>query len=298
MSSINMMSSEMEHSEPEEQLEDATEKLLRSTRPPFRETKDELWKEMQLKMEASKRKKEPVVRSLFWNRYAVAASIAILMVSGLFARFYTVNVSSIQGEKFVAALPDGSEVTLNAVSELSYYPYWWWAKRDVSFEGEGFFNVEKGSDFTVKSANGTTTVLGTSFNIKSRWEDYVVYCKTGLVRVSNARGSVVLKPKELAVSMINTAPAKSIVKDEERFTGWMDSKLSFTASPMRLVLKELELQYGVQFKVTDKSIGKMSYSGYFDNVNDVDTVLNIIGQSMRLRFVKTGKQIYSVSQVN
>ena len=294
------MSSERDHINQEHQLDEATENLLKQTRPPFSKSKDELWKEMRLKIEISKRKKEPVVRSLFWKRYAfaVAASIAVLMVSGLFARFYSVDVISAEGEKFATVLPDGSEVTLNAASELNFHPYWWWAKREVKFEGEGFFNVERGSDFTVKSANGTTTVLGTSFNIKSRWEDYVVYCKTGLVRVSNARGSVVLKPNELAVSMTNTPPAKSVVEDEVQFTDWMDSKFTFTASPMRLVLKELELQYGVQFKVTDKSIGKMSYSGYFDNVEDVDTALNIIGQSMDLKFVKTGKRVYSVSQVN
>ena len=292
------MSSERDHINPEHQLDEATENLLKQTRLPFKKSKDELWKEMQLKMATSKPKKEPIVRSLSWYSYAVAASIAVLMVSGLFARLYTVDVSSFQGEKLATVLPDGSEVTLNAASELSYHPYWWWANREVNFEGEGFFNVEKGSDFTVKSANGTTTVLGTSFNIKSRWEGYIVYCKTGLVQVSNARGSVVLKPNELAVSMINTAPKKSVVEDEAPFTGWVDGKFTFTASPIHLVLKELELQYDIQFKVTDKSISKMTYSGYFDSVADADTVLRIIGQSMRLRFVKTGEDKYSVSQAN
>ena len=292
------MSSNKDHINPEHQLDEATESLLKQTRPPFSKDKDELWKEMQLKMEASKRKREPVVRTLSWYRYAVVASVAVLMVSGLFARFYTVDLSSLQGEKLATVLPDGSKVTLNAASKLSYHPYWWWANREVNFEGEGFFNVVKGSDFKVKSSNGTTSVLGTSFNIKSRWEDYIVYCKTGLVRVSNARGSVVLGPNELAVSMINTAPEKSFVEDEAPFTGWMDGKFTFTASPMHLVLKELELQYGIRFKVTDMSISKMTYSGYFDSVEDADTVLRIIGQSMRLRFVKTGEDKYSVSQAN
>ena len=292
------MSSEKDHINPEHRLDDATENLLKRTKPPFSKSKDEMWKEMQLKMQATKPKNEPVVRTLTWYKYAVAASVAVLMVSGLFARFYTIEVSSSHGEHFATVLPDGSEVTLNAASELSYHPYWWWANREVKFEGEGFFDVEKGSNFSVVSTKGTTTVLGTSFNIKSRWEDYIVYCKTGLVRVSNKRGSVVLKPNELAVSMINTAPAKSVVKDEVEFTGWMESKFTFTASPMRLVLKELELQYGIQFKMSDRSIGKMTYSGYFDNVTEVDSVLSIIEQSMRLKFVKTAEDEYSVSHAN
>lgn len=292
------MSSEKDHIKPEHHLGDATETLLKQTKPPFSKSKDEMWKEMQLKIQASKPTKEPIVLTLSWYRYAVAASVAVLMVSGLFARFYSIKVSSSHGEHLATVLPDGSTVMLNAASELSYHPYWWWANRELTFEGEGFFNVEKGSAFTVVSANGTTTVLGTSFNIKSRWEDYIVYCKTGLVRVSNKRGSVVLKQNELAVSMINTAPAKSIVNDEVEFTGWMESKFMFTASPMRLVLKELELQYGIQFKISDRSIGKLTYSGYFDNVADVDRVLSIIEQSMRLKFVKTAEDEYSVSHAN
>jgi transmembrane sensor len=292
-----MMSSENEHTKPEEQLEDATEKLLRSARPSFRKSKEQIWVELQSKLPASE-KNEPVIRTLNWWKLSVAASVILLIGTGLFARFHAINASSTHGEQFSVVLPDGSEVMLNAASELSYHPYWWWANREVKFEGEGFFNVEKGSDFNVISANGTTTVLGTSFNIKSRWEDYIVYCKTGLVRVSNARGSVVLKPNELAVSMVNTAPAKSVFEDELQFTGWMENKFTFTASPMRLVLRELELQYGIQIKITDKSIGRMTYSGYFDSVADADTVLNIIEQSMRLRFVKTGENKYSVSYAN
>ena len=84
----------------------------------------------------------------------------------------------------VVTLPDNSIVTLRGGSELSYAPYWWFADRSLQFEGEAFFDVEKGSSFTVQSDNGVTQVLGTSFSIYANDENYEVFCKTGKVKSS------------------------------------------------------------------------------------------------------------------
>ena len=216
----------------------------------------------------------------------------------LFAKLHEVQVLAMNGEHLSQQLPDGSEVFLNAGSELSYHPYWWWANRDVSFEGEGFFKVEKGSDFTVSSRNGTTTVLGTSFNINSRNEDYSVYCVTGKVRVENKHGQILLNPEELALVPVNATPTKALVRAGDEIVGWMHHKYSFIASPMRLVVKELELQYDIQINLDNESIGELKYSGHFDNITKIDSVLHIIEESMGLKFVETGKHSYAVSQVN
>lgn len=61
-------------------------------------------------------------------------------------------------------LPDGSVVRLNSVSRLSYKPLGWYFSRSAELSGEAFFEVEKGSKFTIYSMLGSTSVLGTSFN--------------------------------------------------------------------------------------------------------------------------------------
>lgn len=292
------MSSENEHIGKEERLDEETERLLRSIKPPFSSSKDEMWVKLQSKL-AGTEKPRPIIRELSWFSYAAAASVALLLaVGGLFAKFYQVQIIAMNGEHLSQQLPDGSEVILNAGSELSYHPYWWWVSRNLSFEGEGFFSVEKGSKFSVMSNNGTTEVLGTSFNINSRWDSYEVFCLTGLVRVSNDVGNVELAPNEFATSVSGSRPEKSIIGNKEEVVGWLQNKFFFTATSLKEVMREIEIQYGVQVQFSDDYSAQMAYSGYFDKSENVDEVLAIIGQAMRLSFVKVGASTYMVSQAN
>ena len=293
-----MMSSKNEHIGKEERLDEETEKLLGSIKPPFSKTKDELWQELNARLTANE-KSEPVVRELNWYRYAAAASVILVFgLGGLFAKLYEVDVVAMNGEHVTKQLPDGSEVVLNAGSGLSYHPYWWWAKRVVVFEGEGFFSVEKGRSFSVVSSNGTTSVLGTSFNINSREDSYEVLCLTGSVRVSNAAGKVELAPNEIAFSESGGRPEKSVIGNKDEVFGWLQNKFFFTATSMKEVMREVEFQYGVAIKFSDDYLGQMEYSGYFDKTENVEEVLSLIGQAMGLNFVKEGASTYLVSQAD
>ena len=106
--------------------------------------------------------------------------------------------------KQTVILPDGSIAQLNGSSTLKYHPYWWNISRNISLEGEAFFEVAKGSKFSVESKNGTTSVLGTSFNIYARSNQYEVVCVTGKVWVENATGEVstIITPNQKAVLSI------------------------------------------------------------------------------------------------
>ncbi|MFT4524304.1 MAG: transmembrane sensor [Bacteroidia bacterium] len=292
------MTSENEHIGKEERLDEESEKLFKSIKPPFSKTKDELWLELNSKLAVAEKSK-PVVRELNWFMYAAAASVVLVFgLGGLFAKLHEVQVVAMNGEHLTELLPDGSEVVLNAGSELSYHPYWWWANRDVAFEGEGFFSVQKGSNFTVVSNNGTTEVLGTSFNVNSRWESYEVLCLTGSVRVSNDGGKVELAPNEIAISTSIGGLEKSLIGNKEEVVGWLQNKFFFAASPLNEVIREVELQYDVQVQFSDENSAQLIYSGYFNRTETVDEVLDIIGQAMGLKFVKEGASTYTVSQAN
>jgi ferric-dicitrate binding protein FerR (iron transport regulator) len=95
-----------------------------------------------------------------YSTWVVAAGIAILFGIAGFMRLYTKNINTTAGTHLLVMLPDKSTVNLNAESFISYKPYWWRFKREVEFEGEGLFEVEKGKKFSVISKLGTTTVVG------------------------------------------------------------------------------------------------------------------------------------------
>ncbi|TNF27090.1 MAG: iron dicitrate transport regulator FecR, partial [Bacteroidetes bacterium] len=190
-----------QHIKDEHQLPEDWEKIVRNSEPTFAKSKEDVWNEMMIDID--EKPTEPKVIQLNWFRYAAAAAIVLLLSTTAFLRFYTESVTTPAGLHSSVSLPDGSTVELNAATELSYHPYWWRFNRSVKMEGEAFFEVVKGSSFSVVSENGTTTVLGTSFNINSRENGYTVFCKTGKVSVEHESSKVVIAPNESAELQAN-----------------------------------------------------------------------------------------------
>ena len=74
--------------------------------------------------------------------------------------------------------------------------------RNISLEGEGYFEVTPGNEFTVSTSHGVVTVLGTSFGVNSSGDDFIVKCYTGKVKVENRENEAILTPG-LEVSAVN-----------------------------------------------------------------------------------------------
>ena len=226
---------------------------------------------------------------------AVAASLIILIGLGSFFRFYSTQIISPAGQHLVAELPDGSTVKLNAESTLKYHPYWWRFNRKVTFEGEGLFKVEKGKKFTVISANGTTEVLGTSFNIFSRDQVYKVTCLTGSVKVtSKTKEQVILKPNSKAEIQPNGKI--KVIQDIDTFPeiSWEKNIFLFTATPIMEVFYEIERQYGVT--ISTKIDTYALYSGNFTRSHNVEEVLSYVCPALGLKFNKKSKKEYLITQ--
>ncbi len=169
---------------------------------PYQRSKAEVWEKLSAAMDdkavaeqKSARKIIPLSRKS--TSLSLVASFLLLIGVALFARFYTKTVRVNSGQFVSHTLPDGSQVHLNAATEIAYAPYWWRFSRKVSLKGEAFFEVAKGKKFQVISERATTEVLGTSFNIRARGNVYEVYCATGKVRVKALQGNeIVLVPGE------------------------------------------------------------------------------------------------------
>lgn len=229
------------------------------------------------------------------TKWAVAASIVLLIASGSFLRFHSVEIITPAGQHTVAELPDHSKVDLNAQSRLVFYPYWWKVSRLVKLEGEGFFEVQKGKKFNVQSAKGTTQVVGTSFNIYSRDNTYKVTCVTGSVRVRSRAGfEVLLKPNSKAE--IQADGKISVLNNIETYSeiSWKKNVFLFTASPVFQVFKEIERQYGVHIEasVDDKSL----YTGNFTRDQNVEEILEYVCPALGLKYIRKSAGEYLIVQ--
>lgn len=292
------MTNKYPHIPQDDRLGDADEEFFSQVTPEFKRTKADVWDNLEALIgeEGETPKPKGKVVRMPWIKYAAAAVVVMMLSTVAFMMFYTAEVTCPRGQHITHVLPDGSSVELNADSKLSYAPYWWSFSRELNFEGEGFFSVQKGSDFTVISTMGTTQVLGTSFNINTRNNGYTVYCATGKVWVGHGDETVVLAPKMMAV--LNTAGTFDLKNEIPRMeiVGWEENKFTFTAASVPLVIEELERQYDVTIMIDVPNADQLTYSGYFEKPDSggVEDALEIICLPLGLEFKKEGPNAYRV----
>lgn len=255
-------------------------------------SEEQVWAELEKRIE-----KEPLGRKVFLYtkilKYAAAAVFVLLVGLGSIILFYQKSFESVPGQHLTVELPDGSKVEMNAGSTLRYYPWRWSVERKIQFEGEGYFEVEKGKKFEVESANGITEVLGTSFNIYARDENYRVTCLTGKVKVTvNKDESVVLLPNSHAEKNNGKLVVNKSYKIEKAL-GWKNNQFFFAGRPLQEVIDELERQYAVTIRLQPE-LNNRNFASNFSKKYNVEEVLDFICKSMQIKFVKQSENVFLV----
>lgn len=224
---------------------------------------------IQEKIEIKKKQKQPKVVNL-WKYIAVAASL--LLFFGLYQLFYFSNkVATDFGSTEIITLNDNSKVTLNAKSELSYPNFFRW-NRSLKLEGEAFFEVQKGSKFTVETALGKVTVLGTKFNVTSFNDYFEVICYEGKVRVDNKDKSTILTQGETVRVYQNSYDNHALINAEK--PEWILGESSFKNVPIEYVLEKFEMQFNVKVNYP-KTIKNIKFTGSFSNKNRYTAIKTI-----------------------
>lgn len=282
------MKDKKHHIDPKHELNELDELLFEKVDIKFSRSKEDVLAQI--------KSSTPAIQKSTSRVWKIAAAVAFFVTSSvIFMALYSRQFTTNQYEIVDISLPDGSSVKLNENSELSFKPFAWIISRSVVFEGEAFFEVTKGSKFSVESKNGTTSVLGTSFNINSRTNNYTVFCKTGKVLVSNLQSNTVLTPNQQASvgkngSLINTVALENTVLQ------WINGLLSFQNNTLEQVFEELEKTYNISISVSRKVDLYATYSGIFTLPNDATEALSIICISNDLEFDQTSPSAFSISK--
>lgn len=157
------------------------------------------------------------------------------------------------GQRASIRLTDGSVVLLGAGSRLVYPETFNGSTREVTLEGEAFFEISENTQqpFIVHTGDVQTKVLGTSFRISAfKGSPVTVAVATGKVRVDQKQGGslvelAVLTPgRQVTWNGVpgNTSIAAVNVADIE---GWKSARLVFNNKSLKEVAAELERWYNV-----------------------------------------------------
>jgi ferric-dicitrate binding protein FerR (iron transport regulator) len=256
------------------------------------ESKEEVWTKIQSHLESKTVSK----RMLPFSFYAISIAASLFFLLGMitFFRYYTKTAICPSGQHLTVTLPDHSEVILNAESIIVWHPYWMKFDRVVNFEGEAYFQVKKGAGFKVISSKGVTEVLGTTFNIYSREQDYRVSCFTGSVNIASVvnKESIVLHPGEKGTIEKNGTMKLSQLSNPEENKAWINGMFVFTGASLNSVIREIERQYNIIIRL--KEDYSLTYTGNFDKSIPAEEVLNLICTSLELKLKSISKSEYLI----
>ena len=220
---------------------------------------------------------------------ATTAAILILFFVFKFTFPETTVIESERAEKITHTLPDQSIVQLNAESSIHYKDRNWDNNRSLELEGEAFFEVESGSNFDVQTSSGTVQVIGTSFNIYDREDQFEVSCITGMVRVIEKKsGDELILSQGERVKLVNGSFLKE-ASSAAIGIDWLRDEYWFKDAALTEVFKELERQFDVNIDL-EESISSLRYTGSFTTSN-LDSALYSICWPMRISSEIKGQTI-------
>ncbi len=186
-------------------------------------------------------------------------------------------------------LPDGSNITLNKYSIIKS-PAVFGTKREIYFEGEGFFNITANpkKPFIIHAENSTIEVLGTSFNIRnySNESEIIVSVSAGKVAFSSLKNGLqekvfLLKGEQAIYNKTSNRIIKSTPKPNH--LAWKTNKLTFNNKLMSEVIDDLRKYFGISIEVENKAILNCHFNGEFQDL-EWNTVLEVLAYSMNISY--------------
>ena len=252
------------------------------------------WKKLEAKIQSKKEAPKRKVRYL--KQLGIAASIVLLITIG----YNFINFNSIithktnYGEVLNIKLQDGSDVTLNSNSSLSYYKN---ESRKVWLSGEAFFQVDKkvatNAKFWVITNDLSVEVYGTSFNVNTKKEKTGVFLEEGNIWLKLKNGG---DKKMVPGNYVSYSYQKNkILEDKNIFnptikTSWKDGSLLFENLSLEKAMEKIEESYGYSIIFKDDKSKDILITGAVP-ITNIDICLKAIEKSADIIIIKDANSL-------
>lgn len=238
--------------------------------------------------------------------YWKAAAVALIIISTgllLFIKNFSARSGDVvlveqivpKGKMIHLSMSDGTQVWLNSDSRFRYPRKFNAVNREVYLEGEAFFDVARDVNrpFRIHSKDLTTTVLGTSFNVRSyAGEDIqevaVISGKVSVIHSAiNTSKEVKLLPGEKALlTKTNGELSKLMFADYNRYTSWKYGRLIFENTPVSDVIASLERRYDIDIELGSKAMENCRVTAEFDRL-PVERIMYLLCYTLQGKYSVT-----------
>ncbi|WP_299670437.1 FecR family protein [uncultured Polaribacter sp.] len=247
------------------------------------------WKKLETKIQS--RKAVPKRKLRFLKPMGIAASILLLVSVG----FYFINQNTKithktnYGEILNLKLQDGSDVTLNSNSSLSYYKN---ESRKVWLSGEAFFQVDKkkttNAKFWVITEDLSVEVFGTSFNVNTKKKKTAVFLEEGSIWLALKNGE---NKKMIPGNYISYSAKKNKILEDINLinptikTSWKDGSLLFDNLSLEKAMEKIEESYGYSIIFKDEESKNTLITGAVP-ITNIDICIKAIEKSVDVTIIK------------
>lgn len=246
----------------------------------------------------------PIISMKPWYQSWVLQAAA--MVTVLLATWWLLQSN---GEEYIAnqtqaatqqiAMADGSEITLNAYSELRYEETFGSHHREVTLRGEAYFSIhrDEAHPFVIHAEGAGIKVLGTAFNVKALPNSNEVRIDVTHGRVlffsesSNADSvAMILVEGESAILNKTTNSITKIDEAANEKLFWKSKTLIFKKARLDDVVLILNDLYAANISIENQAIKDCFVSTTFED-QPLQNILNIISATLNLEVKRDANKI-------
>ena len=200
-----------------------------------------------------------------------------------------------QGQTYKLALADGTNVMLNAESELTFPSEFDTDRREVFLKGEAFFQVthNEKAPFIVHTDQLDVQVLGTTFNVSGYNNENMlkVTLVEGSIRIHQQGDSVKIRPNEQYNYNKNTREKRVQTVDTELFTSWVNDEYIFKDTTLDEIFNRINHWYMFDVTYESPSLKEKRFFLTIGRDASLDQIIQIINSTEEVCIEKKDNHI-------
>ena len=250
---------------------------------------------------------------LFYKVYSWVASV--LLILGIAGVGYYLSSEKTSTPMYVVSagiqnmesvlLPDGTNVQLGPGSRLTYPGSFTGKTREVTLDGQAFFDVAKNPHkaFIVHTAEMDVQALGTEFelfchDVEKTSEAILLEGKIKVGVTDEKSGELteyLVSPDEKLVVGKDKSQVFKLKVDADKYTAWRKQRiLSFENETLSMIIPRLEQWYGRKI-ICQKDLAEKYRFTFKVRDEALDRILFMIGESSPLKYITMDDGNYIVS---
>lgn len=228
----------------------------------------------------------------------VAASVTIFFIISFFGlqKLQTTSEKTAIAEISEITLPDGSHISINAKSKISYKKGFGNEHRELALSGEAFFDVKKNDDlpFIISAQNARIEVVGTQFYVKAnkKESEIKVTVEEGKVKLSykkQPQKGILLTPGETGIFKKDNHKIEKISSIDINEIAWKTHIFNFHNTSLSKAAQMIGKAYHYDIQVAE-NMKDCIITVSFEDL-DLQTILKVLKSTLDLEIKMDGKRI-------